>query len=174
VSLLPVVCLVAALGLAACVPAAQAPAPTPTPTPTPAVPVWWALPREETGDQHARSDRVDAATEVRVAPPPPPHLKAANTCCELSDAQIEAAIFARPSPFLDCYAAHGEDRSGKIVLALTIATDGHVKAVNVVEDEMMRPKLTSCVLSAMRSARFPRAPLPTFATFPLRFKATAV
>jgi len=139
--------------------------------PAPALPIS-EPPRDDANEQPHEAPRPPA--ELRVALPPPLHLRVANTCCELSSAQIEDAIFSRPSPFLDCYAEHGEDKSGKMVLAFSIATDGRVKSVSVVEDEMMRPKLTSCVLSAARSLTFPRAPLPTNATYPLRFKAIAV
>lgn len=162
--------LIGALCSVACVPAPE----TRTATPALAPPLSAALPRKETSDEQARHDASVAAPQLRLALPPPPHLRVANTCCGLSNAQIEDAIFSRPLPFLNCYAEHGGSKSGKLVLSFKISTDGRVKAVRVVEDEMMRPKLTSCVLSAARSVTFPRAPLPTVATCPLRFKATAV
>ena len=111
----------------------------------------------------ARGDTPVAVAPSSATPPP-----AAPTGVHLDRQAISAGIQAVRSRVAACSAKHVF--TGVAKATMVIGASGQVSAVKVDAGDAASGAFASCVGSAIKSARFPRAEAPTTVTYPFVFK----
>ncbi|MBW1870677.1 MAG: TonB family protein [Deltaproteobacteria bacterium] len=95
----------------------------------------------------------------------------AKTTASLSQAQIRQVLDRRLSALRACHRKILPGTPGKIVVEITIGTNGRVIAVKVVSDSLKNKKLNKCILLALKRLRFPsQLQKPVTIKYPIVFK----
>lgn len=114
------------------------------------------------------SPSTDASSD---SPPPADHARASTRGLAAED--VRRAVFEHLGAFNRCFdqaTAPGNTRKGGLLVAFTIAPEGHVTRASIAESNLNAPHVTDCVLAVFRSIRFPSADKPTNASFPFALR----